>query len=137
MQSDRTSMGGSYANDSVAAPTGGGVFPLSENLVIMAVCLHRCIGLATYISEVAEISVFDSMQDRSMEDELQPLHLALSLHSPNVVLVGENVGAEMKASLAEMTGDIMYFHQAMKQDDADEFRKAIVREINGHVRNEN
>lgn len=98
-------MGGSYANDSVAAPTGGGVFPLSENLVIMAVCLHRCIGLATYISEVAEISVFDSMQDRSMEDELQPLHLALSLHSPNVVLVGENVGAEMKASLAEMTGD--------------------------------
>jgi hypothetical protein len=32
-----------------------------------------------------------------------------------------------------MMGDIMYFHQAMQQDDADEFVKAVVKEINGHI----
>ena len=39
--------------------------------------------------------------------------------------------------MAEMTGDIMYFHQAMKQRNADEFCKAVVKEINGHVQNKN
>ena len=39
--------------------------------------------------------------------------------------------------MAEMIGDIMYFHQAMKQRDADEFCKAIMKEINGHVQNDN
>ena len=34
---------------------------------------------------------------------------------------------------AEMMGDIMYFHQAMQQDDADEFVKAVVKEVNGHI----
>merc|ERR1712086_223710 len=34
---------------------------------------------------------------------------------------------------AEMMGDIMYYHQAIKQDDAGEFEKAIVKEVNGHV----
>ena len=34
---------------------------------------------------------------------------------------------------AEMMGDIMYFHQALKQEDSPEFIKAIVKEINGHV----
>ncbi|KAL7530988.1 hypothetical protein ACHAWF_008366 [Thalassiosira exigua] len=36
---------------------------------------------------------------------------------------------------AEMVGDIMYYHQAMRQDDAAEFEKAVVKEINGHVDN--
>ena len=36
---------------------------------------------------------------------------------------------------AEMVGDIMYYHQAMRQDDAVEFEKAVVKEINGHVDN--
>jgi hypothetical protein len=36
---------------------------------------------------------------------------------------------------AEMMGDIMYFHQAMQQDDADEFVKAVVKEVNGHIDN--
>jgi hypothetical protein len=34
---------------------------------------------------------------------------------------------------AEMMGDIMYFHQAMQQDDASEFVKAVVTEVNGHI----
>jgi hypothetical protein len=34
---------------------------------------------------------------------------------------------------AEMMGDIMYFHQAMQQDDADEFVKAVAKEVNGHI----
>ena len=35
--------------------------------------------------------------------------------------------------LSEMIGDTMYFHQAMNQPDADDFVKAIVKEINGHI----
>ena len=35
---------------------------------------------------------------------------------------------------AEMMGDIMYFNQALKQYDADEFVKAVVKEVDGHVK---
>jgi hypothetical protein len=28
----------------------------------------------------------------------------------------------------------MYFHQAMQQDDASEFVKAVVKEVNGHIK---
>ena len=35
---------------------------------------------------------------------------------------------------AEMMGDIMYFHQAMKQKDADQFVKAVVKEVNAHIK---
>ena len=35
---------------------------------------------------------------------------------------------------AEMMGDIMYFHQAMRQKDAGEFVKAVVKEVNGHIK---
>jgi hypothetical protein len=38
---------------------------------------------------------------------------------------------------AQMTGDIMYLHQALQQPDAAEFVKAVVKEINGHVDNKN
>ena len=38
---------------------------------------------------------------------------------------------------AEMVGDIMYYHQAMRQPDSEEFKKAVVKEINGHVDNGN
>jgi len=39
------------------------------------------------------------------------------------------------AFLAEMVGDIMYYHQAIKLSDAPEFVEAIVKEVNGHVDN--
>jgi hypothetical protein len=38
---------------------------------------------------------------------------------------------------AEMMGDIMYLQQALRQPDAKEFMKAVVKEINGHVDNKN
>ena len=38
---------------------------------------------------------------------------------------------------AEMMGDIMYLHQALRQTDASEFVKAVVKEVNGHVENHN
>ena len=38
---------------------------------------------------------------------------------------------------AEMMGDIMYLHQALRQPDASEFVKAIVKEVNCHVENKN
>jgi hypothetical protein len=36
---------------------------------------------------------------------------------------------------AKMMGDIMYLNQALRQPDAKEFVKAVVKEINGHVEN--
>ena len=33
-----------------------------------------------------------------------------------------------------MMGDIMYFHQAIRQPDAGDFVKAVVKEVEGHVR---
>ena len=41
------------------------------------------------------------------------------------------------AFAAEMANDTMYYHQAMAQSDADKFRKAVVKEIEGHVKNDN
>ena len=35
---------------------------------------------------------------------------------------------------AEMMGDIMYLNQALKQHDADEFVKAVVKEVDGHIK---
>jgi hypothetical protein len=36
---------------------------------------------------------------------------------------------------AKMMGDIIYYHQALKQPDASQFVDAIIKEINGHVDN--
>ena len=36
----------------------------------------------------------------------------------------------------EMMGDIMYFHQAMKQEDNDQFVNAIVKAFNVHINNQ-
>ena len=41
------------------------------------------------------------------------------------------------AFLAEMCGDIMYFGQEIKQTDRKQFVEAIVKEVNGHVENQN
>jgi hypothetical protein len=38
---------------------------------------------------------------------------------------------------AEMMGDIMYIHQALKQPDAKEFIQAVIKEVNGHVDSNN
>ncbi len=35
----------------------------------------------------------------------------------------------------KMMGDIMYYHQVLKQPDASQFVDAIIKEINGHVDN--
>ncbi len=37
--------------------------------------------------------------------------------------------------LAEMMGDIMYLHQALRQPDAREFVEAVIKEVNGHINN--
>ena len=36
---------------------------------------------------------------------------------------------------AEMMGDLMYFHQALQQPDAEEFVKALIKEVNGYIDN--
>ena len=35
---------------------------------------------------------------------------------------------------AEMMGDVMYFHQAMRRPDAQAFANAVVKEMNGHIK---
>jgi hypothetical protein len=39
------------------------------------------------------------------------------------------------AILAEMMGDVMYLHQALRQPDFKEFVEAVINEVNGHVNN--
>ncbi len=58
------------------------------------------------------------------EDLFHDAHLELQERMSNPV-----------ALHAEMMGDIMYLHQALKQRDASQFVDAVVREINGHVEN--
>ena len=41
------------------------------------------------------------------------------------------------AFLAEMCGDVMYFARSIKQPDKKQFVDAIVKEVNGHVENQN
>jgi hypothetical protein len=38
--------------------------------------------------------------------------------------------------VAEMTGDIMYLHQALHQPDVREFVEAVIKEVNGHIGND-
>jgi hypothetical protein len=59
------------------------------------------------------------------DDRLHEEHLALQS------LMGNPI-----AFHAEMMGDIMYFHQSMKQPDSEEFVKAVVKEVNGHIQND-
>ena len=57
------------------------------------------------------------------------------LHDQHLILQ-ENMSHPI-AFHTEMMGDIMYLNQALEQPDADEFVKAVVKEINGHVENKN
>ena len=41
---------------------------------------------------------------------------------------------DLVAFNAEMMGDVMYFHQVIKQPNAWEFVKAIVKEVEAHIR---
>ena len=60
------------------------------------------------------------------EDEFHDWHLELQERMSHPI-----------AFHAEMMGDIMYLHQALRQPDAAEFVKAVVKEVNGHVENGN
>ncbi len=40
------------------------------------------------------------------------------------------------AFLAEIMGDVMYLHQALRQPDSKEFVEAVIKEVYGHVDND-
>jgi hypothetical protein len=40
------------------------------------------------------------------------------------------------AFLAEIMGDVMYLHQALRQPDSKEFVEAVIKEVNGHIDND-
>ena len=61
-----------------------------------------------------------------MEDQAHTEHLSIQDRMRHLV-----------AFLAKMCGDVMYFAQAIRQPDSQQFAVAIVNEINGHVDNQN
>ena len=103
---DRMSIGESFTTADAAASNREDGLASADSLVVMSVCIQKhAIGIATYVSEVSEISILDCLQAESTEDELLPMYLALSLHCPNVVLVAENVDAETREKIARAAGD--------------------------------
>jgi hypothetical protein len=58
-------------------------------------------------------------------DRLHDSHLNLQDHMHHPI-----------AFLAEMTGDVMYLHQALCQPNSKEFVEAVIKEVNGHVNND-
>lgn len=76
-----------------------------------------------YMAAQSELQEKDNPQN---DDILHDWHLALQDRMRHPI-----------AFHAEMMGDIMYLHQALKQPDASEFVKAVIREVNGHVENKN
>ncbi|EJK77403.1 hypothetical protein THAOC_00765, partial [Thalassiosira oceanica] len=88
------------------------------------------VRLGDYVASTAESAQtdspsFDAQCDMDY-DEAHDEHLALQERMRDPI-----------AFAAEMDNDIMYYHQAMAQSDADKFREAVVKEIEGHVKNEN
>jgi hypothetical protein len=63
-----------------------------------------------------------SLMGETDEDLLDDAHLKLEERMRNPI-----------AFHAKMMGDIMYYHQALKQPDTSQFVDAIIKEINGHV----
>ncbi len=57
-------------------------------------------------------------------DHLHNSHLDLQDHMRHPIMF-----------LAEMMGDIMYLHQALRQPDARELVEAVIKEVNGHINN--
>ncbi len=66
-----------------------------------------------------------SLMGETPKDLFHNLHVEFQEHMRNPITFH-----------AEMMGDIMYLHQALKQKDASQFVDAVIRETNGHVENE-
>jgi hypothetical protein len=106
-------------NTSAGISKRGRVRTMSRN---MAKSVSQC---KFYGNAQMHYMVSESIMGKTPEDIFYNLHLELQERMRNPV-----------AFYAEMMGDIMYLHQALKQKDASQFVDAIVREINGHVDNE-
>ncbi len=65
-----------------------------------------------------------SLMGETDEDLFHDAHLELQERMRNPI-----------AFHAKMMGDIMYYHQVLKQPDTSQFVDAIIKEINGHVDN--
>ncbi len=69
-------------------------------------------------------NVFTAYFNETPEDLFHDQHLDLQEGMRNPIVFH-----------AEMMGDIMYYHQARQQPDAQKFANAVVKEVNGHVEN--
>ena len=71
---DRMSIGESFTTADAAASNREDGLASADSLVVMSVCIQKhAIGIATYVSEVSEISILDCLQAESTEDELLPM----------------------------------------------------------------
>jgi hypothetical protein len=84
----------------------------------------------------------DTSYFESSHSYMQAFHATMSCEEAEMVYAREHdfhldLQERMRHPIAfhaEMMGDIMYYHQALQQPDADEFVKAIVSEVNGHIK---
>ena len=87
---------------------------------------HRTRGRLQLPQYVANEATEDGELGESVADQEHTEHLSLQDRMRHPV-----------AFLAEMCGDVMYFAQAIRQPDGKQFVEAIVKEVNGHVDNQN
>ena len=77
-----------------------------------------------------DVTAFEATSDNvfgeSNEDREHTAHLSIQDRMRHPV-----------AFWSEMCGDVMHFGQAMKQPDRHQFVEAVVKEVNGHVDNQN
>ncbi len=86
------------------------------------------------------------MQDATANGYLCNFTQAMAAYTPDIIFLGNDFCAQHDYELslqeqmrhpiafyAEMNGDIIYLHQALRQDDAADFVRAVVREVNDHV----
>ncbi len=88
------------------------------------------------------------MQDATADGYLRTFTQAMAAYTPDniPIFLGNDFCAQhyyefglqerMRHPIAfhaEMNGDIMYLHQALRQDDAADFVHAVVKEVNDHV----
>ena len=123
--------------------------PVHNQIRVLGLLFNHLFNLQLLLAPegrlASQVAALESTQQRSFHDK-DGYYAANSATSEQTITPDEAhdnhllLQKRMRHSIAfhaEMMGDIMYYHQAMQQDDADEFVGAIVKEVNGHAENNN
>jgi hypothetical protein len=133
-------------NQSVAMVSEGGM-ALHQPLKDSAVLLNASIGAGTSLQgRVCKMSraMVESVSQSDFYGRDKMHHMASQavyerdyerLHDCHLSL--QDRMCHPIAFLAEMMGNIIYLHQALRQPDARDFLEAVIKEINCHINNDN